>query len=136
MLQEFLAGEVGFLYSLSSELGHNFCFGGDGRVVGTRYPERIFAVHSGATDKNVLNGVVEHVTHVKDSGDVWGRNHDTVGFATVGFAMEKIVVHPVGIPFVLDFRGIVFWSQLVHIGNNLIARILLAYKKDCRPQIY
>ena len=120
MLQEFLAGEVGFLNSFCSELGHDLSFGGNGCVVGARHPKSIFAVHSGATDKNVLNGIVEHVTHVKDSGDVWRRNHDTIGFATVGFAMEKIVVHPVGIPFVLDFRGIVFWSQLVHIGKILL----------------
>ena len=40
-------------------------------MVSSGYPEGVFAHESGATDEDVLDGVVEHVAHVEDSGDVW-----------------------------------------------------------------
>ena len=76
-------------------------------MVGAGHPERVFTHHAGAAHKNILNGVVEHVAHVEDAGHVWRRNHDGVRLAGIGFGMEKPVGHPVFIPFIFYFSGVV-----------------------------
>lgn len=71
-------------------------------MIRSGHPKGIFAHHARAADKDVLDGVVEHVAHVEDSGDVWRGDYDGVGFAGIGFGVEQAVLHPVGIPFVFD----------------------------------
>ncbi len=108
VLQELFAREVGFLDSVGGEFGHHFGFRRDGGMVGAGHPQGVFARHAGTADEDVLDGVVEHVAHVQHAGDVGRRDYYAVGFTVIGFAVEEAVLHPVGIPFVLDFRGIIF----------------------------
>lgn len=106
--EEFLSCEVAFFDAFGGELAYDFGFSGDGCMVGSGYPEGVFAHESGATDEDVLDGVVEHVAHVEDSGDVWRGDYDGVGFAGIGFGVEQAVLHPVGIPFVFDGTRVIF----------------------------
>ena len=108
VLKELLAGQVGLLDSLRGEFGYNFCLGRDGGVVGAGHPEGVLAHHAGAAHEDVLDGVVEHVAHVQHAGDIWRRDNDGVGFAAVRLAVEKLVLHPVVVPSLLDSRRIVF----------------------------
>ena len=64
MLQEFIAGEVMLLNTLFSKSLHHLGFSRYRGVVGSGYPTSILAFHAGASHQNILDGVVEHVTHV------------------------------------------------------------------------
>ncbi len=97
-----------FINPLGGELSYNLGLGRDGSVVRARHPAGIFAGHSGAAHQNILNGIVEHVAHVKHTGHVRRRNNNRIGFAVIRLRMEKIMLHPVGVPFVLHFGRIVF----------------------------
>ena len=83
-------------------------------MVGAGNPQRVFAMHTCAAHKNILNGIVEHVTHVEHTGHVWRRYDYSIGLTAVGLAVEQFVLEPVGIPFVLYLGGIVFLGKLVH----------------------
>ena len=116
VLEEFLAGEVGFLYAFRGEFGDDLGLGGDGGVVGAGYPEGVLALHAGAAHEDVLDGVVEHVAHMEHTRDVWRGNYYGVRFTGIGHGTEELVFEPVGIPFVLHFRGIVLlWEFVAHI---------------------
>ena len=58
--------------------------GGDARMVGSRNPQHIAALHTPPTHEDVLDRVVQGMAHVKDSGDVWWGDYDAVGFAALG----------------------------------------------------
>ena len=88
MLQEFVAGKVCFLDALCGKLVHNFGFGGNGSMVRTRNPAGVLAFHTGTAYKDILDGIIKHVSHVEHTGDVRGRNDDGVGLTTIGFRTE------------------------------------------------
>ena len=70
---------------------------------------RFAALHSGAPDEHVLNGVVQHVSHVQHTRDVGWRNDDAERLLfRIWFRMKITFLHPVGVPLAFDFRGIVF----------------------------
>ena len=77
-------------------------------MVCTRHPECILTLHAGTAHQDILNGVVEHVSHVEHTCHIGGRNDDCVGFTSVGFAGEEFVVKPVLIPFRFDLFWVVF----------------------------
>ena len=88
MLQEFVAGKVCFLDALRGKLVHNLGFGGNGSMVRTRNPAGVLAFHTGTAYKDILDGIIKHVSHVEHTGDVRGRNDDGVGLTTIGFRTE------------------------------------------------
>ena len=92
MLQEFLTGEVLFVDSLSLESGYDLAFGCDGSMVGSRNPAGILAVHSGLSDKDVVQGVVQNVPHVKDTCHIWWRDDNSIRFSFIRFRMKELVV--------------------------------------------
>ena len=75
MLQELLAGEVALLDALLGEALDDLGLGGDAGVVGSRHPAGVLSLHSGAAYKDILNGFVEHVSHVEHTRHV-GRRDD------------------------------------------------------------
>ena len=115
VLQELVASEVGLLNALLGETFHHFGLGSDAGVVGSWHPKGVLAFLTRATHEDVLDSVVEHVAHVKHTGDVGWRYHDSVGFALIGNRLKQVVVNPVLIPFVLDRFRVVLSSQSVHI---------------------
>ena len=54
-------------------------------MVRTRNPAGVLAFHTGTAYKDILDGIIKHVSHVEHTGDVGGRNDDGVGLTTIGF---------------------------------------------------
>ncbi len=108
VLQKFVAAEVGFLYALLSKFVDNLCFGCNGCVVGTGHPDCILSRHAGTADKNILNSIVEHVSHVEDSRYIWRGNYNNVWFTVIGFRMEELMFCPVVVPFLFNLLRFVF----------------------------
>ena len=107
MFQEFVARKVGLLNALLCKFVYNLCLCGYRRMVRTGHPAGIFALHAGASYENILNSVIQHVSHVQNAGYVWRRDYHRIGFASVGFAAEKLIVKPILIPFRLHLSGVI-----------------------------
>jgi len=108
ILEELLAGEVFLADAHTFELGHDLALCRDGSVVGAGDPAGVLAVHTRLADEDVVEGIVEHVAHMKDAGDVRRRYHDGIRFPSVRFGVEKLVLEPIGIPLVFHLGSIVF----------------------------
>jgi hypothetical protein len=57
-------------------------------MVGTGNPAGVLTVKASLADQNILDGIVEHVTHVEHSGNVWWGYNDCIGFATIRLTAE------------------------------------------------
>ncbi len=86
--EELLARERRLVYALGFELGDDLGFGGYRGVVGARHPAGVLSLHARATHQNILQRVVEHVSHVKHARDVGRRNDYRVRFALVGLRVK------------------------------------------------
>ena len=127
MLQELLACEVQLLDALLSQAVYNLCLGCNRCMVGTRNPACILAVQTCLADEYVLDGIVQHVTHVQYTCHIWWRDNDGVWLTAVRLAGKELVVQPVLIPFALYFRGVVLCCQFHGICcfklYNLVTKI-------------
>ena len=108
MLQELVASQVMLLDALLGEFLHHLGLSGDRGVVGARHPTGILTLHTGPAHQNILNGVIQHVSHVEHTSHIGWWNDDGLGLTSVGFAGEKFVVKPVLIPFAFDLFRVVF----------------------------
>ena len=89
--------------SLLFQVLNDLYLGRNGGVVGSRLPQCIITLHSLITDQNILHGVVERMSHMKLSGNIWRRHHDGKRFLTaVHFRMEIAVVLPFFVKSSLD----------------------------------
>ena len=110
MFQELLTREVSLLDTLLCQFVHHLCLSSDRGVVSTGHPARIVTLHAGTTYKDVLNGIVEHVSHVEHTRHIGWRDNDGVRLPSIGFRTKKLVVKPILIPFGFHICGIVLTS--------------------------
>ena len=108
VLEELLAGKVGLLDALLSEAVYNLSLGSDTGMVGTWYPTCVLALHASTANENILDSIVEHVSHVEHTRYVWWRDNHCIRFTTIWLRTEKLVVEPVLIPFTFHCLWIVF----------------------------
>ena len=108
VVNELLTGERFLLYSLVTQFAYHLCLCGDAGMVGSRNPAGIETHHAGAPDEHILRCVVEHVPHVKHSGDVRGRDYYSIRFTIVRNAAEETLLHPVTVPSSLCGSRIIF----------------------------
>ena len=106
--QELLAGERVLLDTLLCQFSHDLGLGRYGCMVGTGHPACVLAGHACAANEDVLDCIVEHVTHMEHAGNVRRRNHDSIRFAVIGNGVEQSVLHPISVPFVLNVLRVVF----------------------------
>jgi len=90
-------------------------------MVGTRNPTSVLALHPGAANQHILNGIVEHVPHVQNPGHVGRWDYYAIRFASVGYGTEKSVVHPVLVPFVFNRCRVIF-ARNFHVSFIKILR--------------
>ena len=74
-------------------------------MVGAGNPHSIVALHALGTDKDILERVVQRMTHMELTGNIRRRDYDIEGLGGAILARLKItVLLPKGVPFVLK-RG-------------------------------
>src|SRR3989339_1563750 len=83
-------------------------------MVGSRYPAGIFSKHSCTADKNILDGIVQHMPHVQYPGNIGRRYYYGVWLSAVGNRFKKAMFYPVVVPFVFNEPGIIFTGD-IHI---------------------
>ena len=67
MFKKLIACKVGLLYTFRSKTRHHLRLRCNRRMVGSRHPESVLALHPRAADKDVLDCIVEHVSHMEHS---------------------------------------------------------------------
>ncbi len=84
--------------------------GRDAGVIGAGEPKDFVTLHALATGEDVLQRVVEHMTHRQDAGHIWGRDDDGIGrLRGRRIGGEVTFRQPVGVPLVLyEFRVVGF----------------------------
>ena len=110
VLEEFFTADIFLGNAHALELGHHLAFRGNGSMVRSGHPAGVFAVHAGFADKHIVQGIVKDVSHVQDTRHVGRRNHNGIRLFFIGFAVEKLVVQPILVPFILHLCGTVLCS--------------------------
>ena len=108
MFQELFTGQVMLLDALLSQLLHYLSLGSDRGMVCARHPTGVLAFHACPAHQDILNRVVQHVSHVEHTRHIGRWDNDGVGFTSIGFRGEQFVVQPVLIPFRFDLFWVVF----------------------------
>src|SRR3989338_5276636 len=110
--QEFFPAYVLTALPFFGELFFNDILRGDAGVIGPGHPKSFQALHPFIADNDVLEGVVERVAHVQNSGHIGRRNDYRIGFfLRIGLGMEKVFLFPVLAPFVFNVIEIISWRQ-------------------------
>ena len=131
-LDERLASDLQAADALIGQLLVHLRLRGDAGMVGAEDPARGTALHAGAADARVLDGVVEGMAHVQHAGDVRRRDDDGVrlllALAQLGRALEVARVHPrlekralVGGEVVVDLLAAALVIRVV--GHGLLFRL-------------
>ena len=82
---------------------------GNAGVIGPWHPAGLETLHAFIADHNILQRIIERVTHVKDSGDIRRRDDDRVRlFWGVRCGVESIIVFPILAPLGLNVFKIEF----------------------------
>ena len=97
-----------FVNAFFLQLLDDLDLGSDTCMVGAGLPQCIVALHSLITDQDILHGVVQCMSHVELSGDIWGRDHDSEGSLTMIYLRMKILfVKPLLIQSVFYATGVI-----------------------------
>ncbi|OPZ74053.1 MAG: hypothetical protein BWY80_00736 [Firmicutes bacterium ADurb.Bin456] len=93
--------------------------GGNTGVIGAGHPKGIVALHPSPPGKNVLQGIVQGMSHMQLAGHIW-RRHDYTERLLFGVyhGVEKTVFFPIFIPFIFRRTGIV-GNRYVRFGQEI-----------------
>ena len=119
MLQEFFASDFIFVDALLFEHIGNLYLRCDRRMVGTRLPQCLIALHSLVTDQDILHGVIQRMSHMKLSGNIWRRHHNrerllAVSASALCIGVEIFAVQPFLIQAIFNIRRIICLFQFFH----------------------
>ena len=112
-LKEFFTSDVLFGDTLLTHSLNNFSLGCDRSVVCAGKPQCAVSLHSFKSDKNILQGIVECVTHMELTCDVRRRHNDSIRlFILVYLCVKKAVIHPKVIYSVFKLCRLISLSKL------------------------
>ena len=76
-------------------------------MVHARLPERVFALHPGQADEDILQAMVERMPHMQRPGHIGRRHHNGVGlFSGLRIGSKATRRFPARHPASLSFGGI------------------------------
>lgn len=125
VFQEFIASKVGLLYTFRSKTSDNLRLRCNRRMVGAGHPKSVLALHPRAADKDVLDCIVEHVSHMEHTSDIWRRDNDCIRLPTVGSRLKQVVFQPIFVPFPSTSSGLYFDA------NSFILSIIFNFYIRC-----
>ena len=98
MFQKLLTRQVRLIDTLLFEALDDLGFGRNRGMVRTRHPAGVLAFQACTTYQNILNRLIEYVTHVQHTRYVGRRNNDGKRFPAIRLRMKEIIVQPVLVP--------------------------------------
>ena len=131
VLEELLTGDILLADALGLEFGYNLALSCNGSMVCSGHPACILAVHPCLTDEHIIEGIIQYMSHVQDSGHVRWRDYDCIRFPLIRFRMKEFVFKPIGIPFVLcEGRIILCWKFHIFLFLLLFTTLLLLERNN------
>ena len=118
-LQEALTTQIMLVNALLFQLIDNLNLRCDRRMVGTRLPQCLIALHSLVTDQDILHGVIQRMSHMKLSGNIWRRHHNrerllAVSASALCIGVEIFAVQPFLIQAIFNICRIICFFQFFH----------------------
>ena len=98
MLQKLLTSEVALLDAFLSQLGNHLCLSSNRSMVCARHPTSILTIKTCLTNKDILNRIVEHMSHMQDTCHIWWWNNYSVRLPAIWLRSKELIVHPILIP--------------------------------------
>ena len=80
MIKKLLTAQVVASYALFFQLSLHHGLRGNTGMIGTRKPQGLFTGHTIVAYKNILQGMVQHMTQRQTSGNVGWRHKHRIGF--------------------------------------------------------
>src|SRR6185369_10049221 len=112
-LDERISAEIVTVLLFSGKLAFDNVLRRYARVVGTGHPENIVTLHPLPATEDILESVIQRVTHVKGTGDVRGGDDNAVRFFLRGCCSSEIAfAFPLGVPSQLDIMGLITLGKL------------------------
>ena len=112
MLQKLLSADIILGNTLLPKFFHYLCLCGNGCMVGSRYPECLITLHSLKTDQNILKCIIQGMSHVELSRDIWRWHNDRKRFlVAIYLRMKVFFLLPFIIGSLLNVRRIVVFFQ-------------------------
>ena len=139
--EELLSAEVKARRALLAQCCLHLCLRCDARMVAARDPDHVLAAHSLVAHEDVLQRIVEGVSHVELPRHVRRRDHHAVRrTALVCLVMKELMLLPVVIPFPLKALWVVcLWN----IGTGFLTHRSIPPERNAlvprgrrRPLIY
>jgi hypothetical protein len=97
-------------------------------MVCTRHPAGIPPQKPGSSDKDILQGIIEHVAHVQYPCDVGRRDDYCIRLPFIGDRSEIIMLQPVVIPVLFYISRLIFGRNL-HTSVQFLLNNEKALKK-------
>ena len=111
LLQKLLTCKVCLVDALLLKCLDNLNLRCDGSMVGSRLPQCIIPLHSLVADQDILHGIIQCMSHVKLTGNIWRWHHNGKRFlAAVYFCMKIPIVLPLLIETILYIFRIVCFT--------------------------
>lgn len=133
-LQKFFASERFPRRAFGLQLSLHHILRRNSGMVGAGHPEHIPSLHPAPADQDVLQRVVQGMTHMQRSRDIRRRDHHGVGLPGMGrVGVKQAGIDPALVPAVFDVVGIVGFIELWggHIGAPAAARAHLTMCRRC-----
>src|SRR5882757_8572864 len=78
-------------------------------------PQNLLAVHPRLARQNILDGIVQHMSHVQHTGDIGRRDDYGIGwFGRLRIGDETLLVEPESVPLLFDGLRFVGFRNLTH----------------------
>ncbi len=115
LFEELLAAEVAAVLLLLAQLALHHRLRRDAGMIGARQPHGLLPLQPRPADKDVLDGVVEHMAHREDARDIRRRDDHGIGrLARLDPARKHPGGLPGGIPLLFDVLRFVTLGDLGH----------------------
>ena len=131
VLQKLLTSEVTLPDTLFGQTVNNLGLSSNGGMVGAWYPQSILAIKACLAHQNILNGIIEHMSHVKHARHIWRRNNYCIRLTSVRLRLEQSVLYPIFIPFAFNLLGAILRCKFHNFGvfQNLTAKLVQTERK-------
>ena len=111
-LQKSVAADILFGKALLAHRLDNLRLCRNGGMIGSRQPQRRISLHPSPADQNILQGLVQSVSHMELTGDVRGRNDNGIWLLLwIRFGVEITTGQPEVINSVLHFLWVISFCK-------------------------
>ncbi len=113
------AADLVAVFAFLGQFFFHHVLGGDSGMVNAGQPQGGLAEHAVEAHHHILQGVVEHVSHMQDAGHIgWRDKHGEGRFGGIARGLEIAALFPELIPFLFDLLCFVSFFDLHNLPHS------------------